>query len=71
MYIANQNGAFPGRSVYVLYQDRTDDNQLSANSILNSSISENVSLTAGANFRKLRSHCTPKLVRFIRRFNTS
>ena len=56
MYIANQNSAFPGRSVYVLYQDRTDDNQLSANSILNSSISENVSLTAGANFRKLRSH---------------
>ncbi|MDP5001326.1 MAG: carboxypeptidase-like regulatory domain-containing protein, partial [Flavobacterium sp.] len=56
MYIANQNSAFPGRSVYVLYEDRTDDNQLSANSILNSSISENISLTAGANFRKLRSH---------------
>lgn len=56
MYIANQNSAFAGRSVYVLYEDRTDDNQLSANSILNSSISENVSLTAGANFRKLRSH---------------
>ncbi len=56
MYIANQNSAFPGRSIYVLYEDRTDDNQLSANSILNSSISENVSLTAGANFRKLRSH---------------
>ena len=56
MYIANQNSAFPGRSVYVLYEDRTDDNQLSANSIINSSISENVSLTAAANFRKLRSH---------------
>ena len=56
MYLANQNSAFPGRSVYVLYEDRTDDNQLSANSIINSSISENVSLTAAANFRKLRSH---------------
>ena len=56
MYIANQNSAFAGRSVYVLYEDRTDDNQLSANSIINSSISENVSLTAAANFRKLRSH---------------
>lgn len=56
MYIANQNSAFPGRSVYVLYEDRTDDNQLSANSIINSSISENISLTAAANFRKLRSH---------------
>ena len=56
MYLANQNSAFPGRSVYVLYEDRTDDNLLSANSIINSSISENVSLTAAANFRKLRSH---------------
>ncbi len=56
MYLANQNSAFAGRSVYVLYEDRTDDNQLSANSIINSSISENVSLTAAANFRKLRSH---------------
>ena len=56
MYLANQNSAFPGRSVYVLYEDRTDDNQLSANSIINSSISENISLTAAANFRKLRSH---------------
>lgn len=62
MYIANQNSAFPGRSVYALYQDRTDDNQLSANSILNSSISENVSLTAGANFRKLRSQNYQNLI---------
>ena len=62
MYIANQNSAFPGRSVYALYEDRTDDNQLSANSILNSSISENVSLTASANFRKLRSHNHQNLI---------
>jgi hypothetical protein len=34
MYIANQNSAFPGRSVYVLYEDRTDDNLFNANSIL-------------------------------------
>jgi hypothetical protein len=38
MYIANQNSAFPGRSVYVLYEDRTDDNLFNANSILNSNI---------------------------------
>lgn len=56
MYLANQNSATPGRSVYVLYEDRTDDNQLSANTILNSSLSDNISLTAAANFRKLRSH---------------
>ncbi|WP_396161809.1 carboxypeptidase-like regulatory domain-containing protein [Flavobacterium sp.] len=56
MYLANQNSANAGRSIYVLYEDRTDDNQLSANTILNSNLSDNISLNAGANFRKLRSH---------------
>ena len=56
MYIANQNSSFPGRSIYALYEDRTDDNQVSANSILNSSLSDNVSLNAGVSFKKLRSH---------------
>jgi hypothetical protein len=56
MYIANQNSAFPGRSVYVLYEDRTDDNLLNVNSILNSSLSDNIVLNAGVNVRKLRSH---------------
>ncbi len=56
MYIANQNSAFAGRSVYVLYEDRTDDNLLNANSILNSSLSDNIILNAGVNVRKLRSH---------------
>lgn len=56
MYVANQNSVNPGRSIYALYEDRTDDNLLSANSILNSSLSDNISLTAAANFRKLRSH---------------
>lgn len=56
MYIANQNSAFAGRSVYVLYEDRTDDNQFNANSILNSSLSDHIVLNAGVNVRKLRSH---------------
>lgn len=56
MYYANTTSAFPGRSVYVLYEDRTDDNLLNANSFINSSISDNISLNAGVNFRKLRSH---------------
>jgi hypothetical protein len=56
MYIANQNSAFAGRSVYVLYEDRTDDNLLNANSILNSSLSDHIVLNAGINVRKLRSH---------------
>ena len=56
MYLANQNSANTGRSIYVLYEDRTDDNLLSANTILNSNLSDNITLNAGANFRKLRSH---------------
>jgi len=56
MYIANQNSAFAGRSVYVLYEDRTDDNQFNANSILNSSLSDHIVLNAGVNVRKLRSY---------------
>ncbi len=56
LYIANQNSAFAGRSVYVLYEDRTDDNLWNANSILNSSLSDHIVLNAGINVRKLRSH---------------
>ncbi|MGV7105974.1 carboxypeptidase-like regulatory domain-containing protein [Flavobacterium sp. U410] len=54
MYIANQNAG--GRSVYALYEDRTDDTQWSANSILNSSLSDNISLNAAVNFKHLKSH---------------
>ncbi len=55
MYLANQN-TVNGNSAYVLYQDRTDDTQISANSILTSDLSDNIILNAGVNFRKLRSH---------------
>ncbi|SEQ20043.1 TonB-dependent receptor [Flavobacterium urocaniciphilum] len=56
MYIANQNSATPGKSVYALYEDRTDDKQITANSILFSDLSDNIKLNAGASFRKLKSH---------------
>ena len=56
MYIANQNSSFGGRSIYALYEDRTDDDQFNANSILTSSLSDNVSLNAGVSFKKLKSH---------------
>ena len=56
MYIANQNSADAGRSVYALYEDRTDDKQISANSILFSDLSDNIKLNAGASFKKLKSH---------------
>ncbi|NMH26595.1 TonB-dependent receptor [Flavobacterium silvaticum] len=55
MYNANQTTE-DGNSVYVLYEDRTDDKQWTANTILTSQLSENVGLNAGASFRKLKSH---------------
>ena len=56
MYIANQNSVNAGKSVYALYEDRTDDKQISANSILFSDLSDNIKLNAGASFKKLKSH---------------
>lgn len=62
MYIANQNSSEPGKSVYALYEDRTDDDQFTANTILFSDLSENVKLNAGANFRKLKSRNFQKML---------
>lgn len=57
MYYANQYSSVnPGKSVYALYEDRTDDKQITANSILFSDLSDNVKLNAGASFKKLKSH---------------
>ena len=56
MYIANQNSVNAGKSVYALYEDRTDDKQITANSILFSDLSDNIKLNAGASFKKLKSH---------------
>lgn len=55
LYQANQNTA-AGNSVYILYEDRTDDTQYTANSVLSSQLSDNVALNAGATFRMLKSH---------------
>jgi hypothetical protein len=51
MYAANRNG----ESKYVLFEDRTDDNFLTANTILNTQVADNIVLNAGANFRVLKS----------------
>ena len=57
MYYANQYSSVdPGKSLYALYEDRTDDKQITANSILFSDLSDNVKLNAGASFKKLKSH---------------
>ena len=62
MYVANQNSASAGRSVYALYEDRNDDKQFSANSVLFTSLSDNISMNGGASFRKLKSHNYQKLL---------
>ncbi|MGV3695974.1 carboxypeptidase-like regulatory domain-containing protein [Flavobacterium sp.] len=56
MYIANQNTAAEGQAAYALTEQRNDDSTLTANMILNSSISNNISFNAAVNFRNLRSH---------------
>lgn len=45
-----------GHSAYILYEDRTDDKIWNANTILSSQLADNISLNAGASFRKLNSH---------------
>lgn len=45
-----------GRSVYILYEDRTDDKTITANSVFNSQIADNIVMNAGATYRKLKSH---------------
>ncbi len=66
LYLANTNtlsdangndiGRVPGESRYVLYEDRTDDKQLSATSIVSSQLADNISMNGGILFRSLRSH---------------
>ncbi|HSD07968.1 TonB-dependent receptor [Flavobacterium sp.] len=66
LYFANQlpvldaNGNVisfaPSKSHYVLYEDRTDDRTLTANTTFNTQISDNLYLTAGGFFSTLKSH---------------
>ncbi len=45
-----------GNSFYVLYEDRTDDKQLTANTIISSQLSDNILMNGAVNFRKLKSN---------------
>lgn len=51
---ANQHSG-DGHSFYALYEDRTDDKLLSANTIINSQIADNITFNGGVNFKKLKS----------------
>ncbi|WP_291286458.1 carboxypeptidase-like regulatory domain-containing protein [Flavobacterium sp.] len=49
-------GYEPAQSHYVLYEDRTDDKTLAANSNLNIQITEHSTFDEGVTFRRLKSH---------------
>ncbi|RAR46752.1 carboxypeptidase-like regulatory domain-containing protein [Flavobacterium lacus] len=49
-------GRTPSESVYVLYEDRTDDDLLTVNSILNTQLSDNIVFNASASYRNLKSN---------------
>ncbi len=56
MYDANLISAAQGRNaVYMLYEDRVDDTQLTINTILNSELNEHVLFNASINYKKLKS----------------
>lgn len=58
---ANQH-SLDGHSYYTLYEDRTDDKQFTANTILNSQLSDHIVLNAGATYRNLNSHNYQKMI---------
>lgn len=71
LYQANQtpvldaNGTIvsyePAKSHYVLYEDRTDDKNIVANSNFSTQLTENIIFNAGGTFRLLKSHNYQKL----------
>ncbi len=54
--IYETNIFYGGTSRYYLYEDRNDDKQISANTILNSKLTDNIALTASFNYRNLNSN---------------
>lgn len=60
--IYETNILYGGTSRYYLYEDRTDDKQLMANSILISAINENIGLTASVNFKSIKSNNFARMI---------
>ena len=60
--IYETNVFYGGTSRYYLYEDRNDDNQVMANTILNAKLTERISLTAGLNYKNLNSHSYAKML---------
>ena len=59
LYDAN---ATAGEAVYTLFEDRVDDKQFSANTLLNTELTENITLNAGLNYRRLKSENYAKML---------
>ena len=55
----NINGDY---AAYVLYEDRSDDQQFTANTILESTLSKNLTLNAAVNYKRLKSHNFAEIV---------
>ena len=55
MYEVNLNNS-TNKSIYMLYEDRVDDNLFQFNSILNTNVSENLDIDLGINYKNLSSH---------------
>ncbi|PWG06076.1 carboxypeptidase-like regulatory domain-containing protein [Polaribacter aquimarinus] len=49
-------------NAYVLYEDRTDDKQLTINTILNIEINDNITLSGKIEYRRLRSNAFAKVI---------
>jgi len=56
LYEANRIAKFSGgNSIYAIQEDRQDDTQLSANTILNSRLSDNITINGNLGYRHLKS----------------
>jgi hypothetical protein len=56
-YAANYQANASGEGAkYVLYEDRTDDKQWTANAVFNSQLADNIAFNAAGNFTRLKSH---------------
>lgn len=56
LYQANtSNATNGGNAIYALYEDRVDDKQFTANTILTSELNENIILNASINYKSLKS----------------
>lgn len=56
IYDANLTNALSDTpNAYVLYEDRSDDNQLTLNAIINTELNENILINGGINYKNLKS----------------